>query len=50
MDEVPTNRRFSSLNSLEDNPLIESAIYFLASTADAEGGHARFMRQIQILK
>jgi len=50
MDEVPTNRRLSSLNSLEDNPLIESAIYFLASTADAEGGHARFMRQIQILK
>jgi hypothetical protein len=37
MDEVPTNRRLSSLNSLEDNPLIESAIYFLASTADAEG-------------
>ena len=50
MDEVPTNRRLSSLNSLEDNPFIESAIYFLASTADAEGGHARFVRQIQILK
>jgi hypothetical protein len=35
-------------NSLEDNPFIESAIYFLASTADAEGGHARLIRQIQI--
>jgi hypothetical protein len=25
-------------NSLEDNPLIESAIYFFASTANAESG------------
>jgi hypothetical protein len=50
MDEVPTNRRLSSLNSLEDNPFIESAIYFLASAADAEARARRFMRQIQILK
>jgi hypothetical protein len=35
-------------NLLDDNPLIESAIYFLASTADAEGGHARCMRQKQL--
>jgi hypothetical protein len=34
-------------NSLEDNPLVASAISFLASTADAEGGHISFMRQIQ---
>jgi hypothetical protein len=33
-----------------ENRLIESAIYFLASTADAEGAHARFMRQIQIFR
>jgi hypothetical protein len=46
----PTAASRHSLNSLEDNPFIESAIYFLASTADAEGGHARFVRQIQILK
>jgi hypothetical protein len=35
---------------LEENPWIENAIYFLASTADAEGGHVRFMRQIQIFR
>jgi len=29
-------------------PFIENAIYFFTSTADAEGEHARFMRQIQI--
>jgi hypothetical protein len=27
-------------NSLEDNPLIERATYFLASIGDAKGGHA----------
>jgi hypothetical protein len=32
---------------LKENPFIESTIYFFASTADAEGGHARFMRQMQ---
>ena len=37
-------------NSLEDNPLIESAIHFLASTTDAEGGHIRCMRQKQLFK
>jgi hypothetical protein len=35
---------------LEENSFIENAIYFLASTADAEGEHARFMRQIQLLR
>jgi hypothetical protein len=37
-------------NSLEDNLLVDSAICFFTSTADVEGGHARFVRQIQILK
>ena len=57
MDEVPTNRESNVThansrlsNSLEENPLIESAICFFTSTADVEGGHARFVRQIQILK
>jgi hypothetical protein len=44
-----TSRR-QNRDRLEENPFIESAIYFLASTADAEGGHARFMRQIQIFR
>jgi hypothetical protein len=35
---------------LEENPLIEGAIYFLASTADAEGGYVRLLRQIQIFR
>jgi hypothetical protein len=33
-----------------ENPFIESAIYFFASTADAEGEHVRFVRQIQIFR
>jgi hypothetical protein len=30
---------------LEENPFIESTIYFFASTADAEGRSTRFTRQ-----
>jgi hypothetical protein len=36
------------LDALRENPLIESAIGFFASIADAEGGRARFVRQIQL--
>jgi hypothetical protein len=42
-----TTRKCRLSNSLADNPLIESAIYFLA---DAEGGHVRFVRQLQIFR
>jgi hypothetical protein len=47
-DVIRADSRLS--HSREDNPFVESAICFLASTADAEGGQPRLMRHIQIFR